>query len=240
MHEARTGAVLGAGQSPRLGRLVSLREERTQAARAGPHAARWKASGSLHKERCAGCCDSLSSSRARWCGGVRIVCPARGPCCPFASGESQSAAQTLCVWADSSPQFAALSAQEPRSSSAMSGGIHARFLRWLNGEELQPALRADRIPEGRNCGSRSATQTLRVWADSSPQSAQGRRVERVDIARALVGLQQEFCDVGVDPRPVPPLAERRGGVARAARGPDSRGARLWLTIGYPNAVRLGR
>ena len=171
MHEARTGAVLGAGQSPRLGRLVSLREERTQAARAGPHAARWKASGSLHKERCAGCCDSLSSSRARWCGGVRIVCPARGPCCPFASGESQSAAQTLCVWADSSPQFAALSAQEPRSSSAMSGGIHARFLRWLNGEELQPALRADRIPEGRNCGSRSATQTLCVWADSSPQFA---------------------------------------------------------------------
>ena len=121
----------------------------------------------------------------------------------------------------------------------MSCWIHARFLRWLNGEEGLPALRADRVPEGRNCGSRSA-QTLRVWADSSPQSAQGRRVEQVDIARALVGRQQEFCDVGLDPRPVPPLAKWRGVTARAARGPDSRGARLWLTIGYPNAVRLGR
>jgi hypothetical protein len=154
--------------------------------------------------------------------------------------DSRSATQTQRVWAGSSPQPAARSSQELRSSSAMSGWIHAWFLRWLNGEELQPALRADRVPEGRNCGSRSATQTLRVWADSSPQSAQGRRVEQVDIARALVGRQQEFCDVRVDPRTVRPLAEWRGGVARAARGPDSRGARLWLTIGYPNAARLGR
>ena len=47
------------------------------------------------RERCAGCCDSFRSSRASWCGGVRIVCPAHGPCCRNARGESQLATQTL-------------------------------------------------------------------------------------------------------------------------------------------------
>ena len=71
----------------------------------------------------------------------------------------------------------------------MSGLINAPFLRSVDGEEVLSALRAGRVSRCAGCGSRSATQMLRIWADSSPQPPQGRRVEQVDIARALARVE---------------------------------------------------
>ena len=85
--------------------------------------------------------------------------------------------------------YAAGGHQKCALSTYAAGWISTLFLRSADREEGLSALRADRVVACGGCGSRSATQMLCIWADSSPQPAKGCGVERVDIARALLGLQ---------------------------------------------------